>query len=219
MSSLAFMRWLESAPLRYDIGMRVITLGRVDRLYEAVAAAATRESGSRVLEIGCGTGAVTERLIAGGASVCAIDQNPEMIEQARARLAAVPEESVRFLERTAAEIDSLEEGAYDAVVASLCFSEMAPSERAFVLEEALGRLRPGGVLAVADELRPRHPGARVLVGFLRLPQAAAAWLIAGSLSQPIADLPGEISAAGFTLMGEQRWLCGSLGVILAERPR
>jgi hypothetical protein len=61
--------------------------------------------------------------------------------------------------------------------------------------------------------------ARAVVGLLRLPQAAAAWLIAGSLSHPIADLPGEISAAGFTLVNEQRWLCGSLGVVLAERPR
>jgi ubiquinone/menaquinone biosynthesis C-methylase UbiE len=199
--------------------MRIITLGRVTRLYDAVAAAATRESGAHVLEIGCGTGAVTERLVARGASVSAVDQNPEMIEQARSRLANAPAESVQFLERTAAEIDSLEEAAYDAVVASLCFSEMAPSERAFVLKEALRRLRPAGVLAVADELRPRGAAARALVGLLRLPQAAAGWLIAGSLSHPIADLPGEISSAGFTLVDEQRWLCGSLGVVLAERPR
>lgn len=219
MSSLAFMRWLESAPLRYDVGMRIITLGRVTRLYEAVATAAARESGARVLEIGCGTGAVTERLVARGVSVEAVEQNPEMIEQARVRLANAPEERVRFLERTAAEIDSLEVAAYDAVVASLCFSEMAPSERAFVLREALQRLRPGGVLAVADELRPRRPAARALISLLRLPQAAAAWLIAGSLSHPIADLPGEISAAGFANIAEQRWLCGSLGVVLAERPR
>jgi demethylmenaquinone methyltransferase/2-methoxy-6-polyprenyl-1,4-benzoquinol methylase len=213
------MRWLESAPFRYDTGMRIITLGRIAKLYDAVAAAAARESGARVLEIGCGTGAVTERLVARGASVSAVDQNPEMIEQARARLAGAPEDRVEFLERTAAEIDSLDEAAYDAVVASLCFSEMAPTERAFVLKEALRRLRPGGVLAVADELRPRQPAARALVGLLRVPQAAAAWLIAGSLSHPIADLPGEISAAGFTLVDEQRWLCGSLGVVLAERPR
>ena len=43
MSSLALMRLLESAPDRYDAGMRVITLGRVSQLHDAVArAAATR---------------------------------------------------------------------------------------------------------------------------------------------------------------------------------
>ena len=219
MSSLAFMRWLESAPLRYDTGMRIITLGRITPLYEAVAATAAPEVGWRVLEIGCGTGAVTERLVARGASVSAVDQNPEMIEQARVRLANAPEDRVRFIEQTAAEIDSLEEAAYHAVVASLCFSEMAISERAFVLKHARRCLRPGGVLVVADELRPRRQGARVLTALLRLPQAAAAWLIAGSLSHPIADLPSEISAAGFALIAEQRWLFGSLGMVLAERPQ
>ncbi len=41
MSSLALMRLLESTPERYDAGMRLITLGRVSDLHDAVAAAAT----------------------------------------------------------------------------------------------------------------------------------------------------------------------------------
>ena len=87
MSSLALMRWLESAPGRYDAGMRVVTLGCVGSVHEAVAALAAPAPGARVLEIGCGTGAVTERLVARGARVTALDQNPEMMEGARARLA------------------------------------------------------------------------------------------------------------------------------------
>ena len=37
MSSLALMRLLESAPARYDAGMRALTLGRVEELRDAVA--------------------------------------------------------------------------------------------------------------------------------------------------------------------------------------
>ena len=59
MSSLALMRFLERAPERYDAGMRLLTLGRVARLHAAVAEAAAPAPGARVLEIGCGTGAVT----------------------------------------------------------------------------------------------------------------------------------------------------------------
>jgi ubiquinone/menaquinone biosynthesis C-methylase UbiE len=51
------MRWLESAPERYDAGMRWITLGRAARVQAAVAEAATPTPGLAVLEIGCGTGA------------------------------------------------------------------------------------------------------------------------------------------------------------------
>ena len=69
MSSLALMRALESAPLRYDAGMRLLTLGRVDRLHSIVAEAAAAAPGGRVLEIGCGTGAVTARLVSLGARV------------------------------------------------------------------------------------------------------------------------------------------------------
>ena len=49
MSSLALMRWLESTPDRYDAGMRAVTLGRVDPLHEAVAAAAAPEPGRDVV--------------------------------------------------------------------------------------------------------------------------------------------------------------------------
>ena len=82
------MRWLESSPQRYDAGMRALTFGLVSALHAAVAEAAVRSPGDRVLEIGCGTGAVTQRLCARGARVTAIDQSPEMIEQAKARFEA-----------------------------------------------------------------------------------------------------------------------------------
>jgi demethylmenaquinone methyltransferase/2-methoxy-6-polyprenyl-1,4-benzoquinol methylase len=90
MSSLALMRWLEGSPERYDAGMRTLTFGRVERLHAAVAMAAVPddEAGVRVLEIGCGTGAVTALLVSRGAAVTALDQAPEMLEQAKARLGA-----------------------------------------------------------------------------------------------------------------------------------
>jgi demethylmenaquinone methyltransferase/2-methoxy-6-polyprenyl-1,4-benzoquinol methylase len=213
------MRWLESAPRRYDAGMRWLTLGCVGGLHAAVAEAAAARPGARVLEIGCGTGAVTARLVARGAEVTALDQNPEMLERARARLSAAPAGAVTWLERTAAELDQLAEAAFDAAVASLCLSEMSAGERAFVLRAAARRLRPGGVLAVADEVRPRGTGQRLVYSLLRLPQAVLAWLLAGSTSRPVRDLAGEIRAAGFAVQREQRWLLGSLAVVVAERPR
>jgi ubiquinone/menaquinone biosynthesis C-methylase UbiE len=215
-SSLALMRWLEGTPARYDAGMRLVTLGRVTPLHEAVAAAAAPAPGARVLEIGCGTGAVTARLAARGARVLALDQNAAMIERARERLAGRGDE-VELRECAAAEIDGLPAGAFDAVALSLALSEMSSSERVFVLRAAAARLRPGGVLVAADEVRPRSRLARALVGALRLPQAAAAWLLAGSLSHPLADLAGEVAGAGLRLRSERRWLLGSLAVLVAER--
>jgi ubiquinone/menaquinone biosynthesis C-methylase UbiE len=213
-SSLALMRWLESAPERYDAGMRIVTLGRVGGVHDAVAALAAPAPGARVLEIGCGTGAVTERLASRGASVTALDQNPEMMEGARARLArdAGVAARVEWYERTAAEIDTLPEAGFDAVVLCLVLSEMSAPERRFVLVEARRRLAPGGRLVAADEVQPARRAARAAFRALRAPQALLGWLLAGSVSHPLADLRGELEAAGFDVRSEQRWLLGSLAV-------
>ena len=212
MSTLALMRWLEGSPERYDAGMRVLTLGRVTQLHAAVVAASVAKPGDRVLEIGCGTGSVTARLVAAGARVTALDQAPAMLEQARARL---PEADVTWLEQTAAEIDRLPAAGFEAVVLCLCLSDMSRSERAFVLREATLRLAPGGRVVVADEVR-----AAGLAGLLqrlwRVPQAALGWLLVGSVSRPLTDLAGELRAAGLAIRAEQCWLLGSLALAVAE---
>ena len=215
MSSLALMRWLEATPERYDAGMRVVTLGRVTALHEAVAAAAAAAPGAEVLEIGCGTGAVTERLVRRGARVTALDQNPDMLEQARKRLAATEDADVRWLERTAAEIDTLPVGAFDAVVLSLSLSEMSGDERRFVLARARERLRPGGRVVAADEVRSNGAVQRTAQVLMRAPQGLAGWLLAGTVSHVVADLRGELQAAGLVVQHEQRWLLGTLALFVA----
>lgn len=217
MSSLALMRWLEGSPERYDVGMRVLTFGRVSALHTAVALAAVAKPGDRVLEIGCGTGTVTALLQARGARVTAIDQSPEMLEQARARLPADADPPVEWLEQTASEIDALPGEVYDAVVICLCLSDMSASERAFVLRESALRLAHGGRLVVADELRAPYGWRRIAQFLWRVPQAVLGWLLVGSLSRPIPDLTGELCAAGFQIIDEQAWLLGSLGLVEAER--
>jgi ubiquinone/menaquinone biosynthesis C-methylase UbiE len=214
MMSLALMRWLEAAPARYDAAMRLVTLGRVDVIHEAVAEAAADRAGRDVLEIGCGTGSVTERLLSRGATVTAIDENPEMIERARARLGG-RSEHLELLERGAAEIDRLPEAGCDAVVASLSLSEMSTSERAFVLREARRRLRAGGRLVIADEVLPQGVVQRFVFRLLRVPQAAIAWLGAGQVSKALPRLREEIAEAGFRVVDERRWLAGSLALFVA----
>jgi ubiquinone/menaquinone biosynthesis C-methylase UbiE len=218
MSSLALMRWLESAPKRYDTGMKLITLGRVDRIRDAMVEASGAAPGKRILEIGCGTGAVTERLVRRGSLVTSVDCNPEMIERAKNRLASAGPGEVEWIERTAAEIDRLPKAAFDAVVAAFSLSEMPQSERAFVLREAFERLRPGGALAVADEVTATALPARMLLAVLRLPQAAVASLIGGSPSRPLEHLRDEIQAAGFRVKATRTFLAGGFAAVGAERP-
>jgi ubiquinone/menaquinone biosynthesis C-methylase UbiE len=185
----------------------------VTRIHDALAACVTE--GSDVLEVGCGTGAVTRRLLEVGARVTALDQSPEMLEQARLRCADV-ELQPEWLERSAAEVDALPEAAFDVVVFSLCLSEMSRDERRYVLRAARGRLRPGGLLLAADEVIARGRLQRALHALLRGPQWLLGWLLAGFVSQPIPDLAAEIVEAGYVVQSEARWLAGSLALVHAE---
>ena len=217
MSSLVLMRILESAPARYDTGMRLLSLGAWAQRHEALAERAAPEPGRRILELGCGTGALTARLLERGARVVALDQNPEMLDQARTRLGDSVAGKLELHECTAAEIDRFGEAQFDAVAASLVLSEMSADERNYVLRRAARALRPGGVLVVADEVRPRRAWQRCLHALLRTPLALITWLVTGRLSRPVPDLGAEVSAAGLRLREERRSRLGTYALVVAER--
>jgi demethylmenaquinone methyltransferase/2-methoxy-6-polyprenyl-1,4-benzoquinol methylase len=212
------MRILESAPSRYDAGMRLLTLGGWDRSHRLIAERAVRGAGTRVLDVGCGTGALAARLLALGARVIGIDQDPQMLDRARERLAGTLPDRWALEERTAAELDRFEPGSFDAVTLSLVLSEMSPVEREFVLRAGARLLAPGGVLVCADEVRPRGRLARGLHRVARVPLALLAWLVTGGVTRPVPDLAAEVSAAGLRVTEERRSRLGSFSLVSAERP-
>ena len=129
MSTYVYMRILESAPRRYDLGLRILSLGRVTQMYELVAAAVV-DAGTtpHVLEIGCGTGNLTQVLLARGARVTAIDLNPEMLDIAQDKLRNVAGqvELVELHEIAAVEIaDRFPTEQFDAIAMTLALSEMS----------------------------------------------------------------------------------------------
>lgn len=214
MSTLALMRWLESSPERYDAGMRVLSFGRVARLHKAAANAALTQPGARVLEVGCGTGSVTRQLLERGATVTALDQSAEMLEAAQRRIGS-DTPGVTWLERSASEIDALDAGAFDRVLLCLCLSDMSRDERRYVLRASAERIRPGGRLVVADETRPRRVWQRALQALGRGPQWLAAWLLTGAVSRPVTRLREEFEASGFRVEMEERWLYGTLAILVS----
>jgi len=216
-STYVLMRILESAPKRYERGMRLLTFGRIDRAYASVARRIG--SGQRVLDIGCGTGALTRRIAQRGAAVKGIDVNPEMLAIARRRLG---EESVDGLaelaEEGVAELDAEPDASYDAVVSGLCFAELSEDELAFTLAQVTRILKRGGRLFVADEVRPRHFAARVLNAFIRIPLVVVTYLLTQQTTHAVQDLPAAMSAAGLRVVSETRSALGTFGVFMADKP-
>jgi demethylmenaquinone methyltransferase/2-methoxy-6-polyprenyl-1,4-benzoquinol methylase len=217
MSTYVYMRILESAPQRYDLGLRLLSLGRIATVYEAVAEAAVA-AGPRVLEIGCGTGNLTRRLLERGTAVTAIDINPDMLAVARAKLAGM-DAKLDIREMAAVEVaDRFAAASFDAVASTLALSEMSEDEQAYVLGAAYRVLRPGGRIVVADEVRPHGLPARIAHALVRWPLAVLTYMLTQTSTHAVSDLGGLVRGAGFRI-AEERTLRGGSGMVVGERPQ
>ena len=215
--SAVFMRVLESTPDRYDAVMHALTLGRVERSYDRLAAGL--EAGWRVLDVGAGTGALALRAAERGCEVVAIDVNSGMLATARRKAeAAGLAEAVEWHEIGVAELDRFPAAGFDAVCSGLCLSELTADERRYFLNQAFRLLRPAGMLLLADEVVA--PGlAGVLLRAARIPLSALTWLLAGSTTRAVPDLDWLVERAGFEIVETERGLLGGWQELVARRPR
>jgi ubiquinone/menaquinone biosynthesis C-methylase UbiE len=198
MSTYVFMKVLESAPSRYDRGIRILTMGRLDKTYDRLASHI--ESGQKVLDLGCGTGALTLRAARIGARVKGIDVNTQMLEITREKaVGAGLTENLELAEMGVAELGSEETESYDVVMSGLCFSELTEDEVVYTLKQVKRILRPEGLLLVADEVRPRSIAMSLISWLIRLPLVIITYLITQTTTSAVRDLPERIREAGFSI--------------------
>lgn len=217
MSTYVLMRLLESAPHRYDLGIRLLTLGAVDRAYDRLAG--HFEAGQRILDIGCGTGALTLRAARRGATVKGIDINPEMLEiaQSRAREAGL-EDRIEFREMGVAELDGEPPESFDIVMSGLCFSELGEGELDFGLAQAKRILKPTGRLIVSDEVKPSGRIRRVVLSVIRAPVVILTYFISGQTTHALENLPDRVKKEGFMLEAVRWSAMGSFIELVVRKP-
>lgn len=211
MSTLVYMKMLEQTPAKYDRGMRILTLGRIDRIKHDIASTWI-EPGHVVLEIGCGTGSLAALMTERGAHVTGIDISEPMLDVARG-LAPKAE----FLHMTATEIDQLEPGRFDRIVTTLAFSELSDAELEYVLRASLGLLKPGGKLVVADEVRPAAWWQRLVFYLMRWPLAVLTFLLTQNTTHALKDFEKRLEEAAYRVLFFDRYLMGALALIVAEK--
>jgi ubiquinone/menaquinone biosynthesis C-methylase UbiE len=144
----------------------------------------------RILELGCGTGILTEQMLKAcpGASVTGIDISPEMLDTARKK----PHLSGASF--VACDIRRAWPGRnYDAVVTSLCLHHVSPREREQIIGRAVRNLKPGGRFICGDIFRAEEDWeeeilTRVWEQSMRDAGASEA-VVTGMLAQRIRRLP------------------------------
>jgi ubiquinone/menaquinone biosynthesis C-methylase UbiE len=215
--SYVYMKVLESAPERYERGMRVLTLGRIERVRAAIAG--RLRPGSRVLDLGCGTGALAVQLARKGCQVTGVDISLAMLAQAAQRVRqAGLEEQITLRQLGAVNLDTaFDDGSFDVVVSTLVFSELSDDEIAYTLAECWRVLRSRGKLLIADEVLPGSVLGRIATFLFRLPFLLAAFVLTQNTTHRVAGLAKRVEESGFRILDIGSYLAGTLQLFAAEK--
>jgi demethylmenaquinone methyltransferase/2-methoxy-6-polyprenyl-1,4-benzoquinol methylase len=136
-----------SVPARYDAINAAVFLGGSRRLRRRLVRELDVRPGHRVLELGCGSGQVTEQLAATGADVTAVDALRSMLARAAERAPGAT-----FVEADITTVDV--PGAYDRIVLSFVLHNFDAAGRRAVLEQSAARLPVDGSIGILDWALP-----------------------------------------------------------------
>jgi malonyl-CoA O-methyltransferase len=108
--------------------------------------------GLEVLELGCGTGRHTARLVSAGAQVTAVDFSEEMMRRAREKIVS---RSAAFVQHDLTRPLPFADASFDRVFSFLVFEHL--HDLPAVFQEVARVCRPGGQVAITD----LHPVMRL----------------------------------------------------------
>jgi ubiquinone/menaquinone biosynthesis C-methylase UbiE len=218
MFSYIFMKILESRPSRYDKGINILTGGHAKRIKRKIVDRWIRP-GLEILDIGCGTGELLELAARAGARVSGIDISEGMLSIAQNRIKKIEALGKNKLYHAGViELDRLfDDKSFDVVTSTLVFSELYTAERQWAYTEIRRILHDSGLFILAGEVRPNSIVKRFLHFLVRLPLAIVTYLIAQTGTRAVPDMAGELTRAGFEVLGEQRSLLESFSVVWARK--
>jgi ubiquinone/menaquinone biosynthesis C-methylase UbiE len=152
------MRWARY----YDLGFNIFTLGRARALRQMTVTLAEIAAGDVVLDVGCGTGALTMaagRVVGATGHVHGIDPSPDMIAVAR-RKATRSDAPIDYQIASVAALP-FPDGTFDAVVNCLVMHHLLDDLKHRAVTEMRRVLRPGGRLLIVDFRRSKGHGGHL----------------------------------------------------------
>ncbi|MDP3073797.1 MAG: class I SAM-dependent methyltransferase [Opitutaceae bacterium] len=197
--------WL--VPVVYDLGAPALfsPLGGWDTLREQALDTFEVRAGEHVLELGCGTGGITEKLIKRGACVTAIDRSEPMLKRARRR---APSATI-----IRADIRSLQcERRFDRVLLAFVLHHLDAETRMHALRFARRVLAPEGTIGIVDWVKPTGDiRRRCLQIYLTLlePPCAKDWTDEGFES--------HLRRAELTILKDRSFARGFVRLVVAGR--
>ncbi len=210
----------------YDRMNLLMTAGR-DGRWRRLAVAAAQPRGARVLDIGAGTGDLSEELRRAGArEVVSLDVSGAMLIRAREKYGA---ERIDWLQGDALQLP-FPDAAFDAVASAFVLRNLP--DLPVALAEMARVLQPGGRLVGLDITHPPDtPWGRVLRFGFEQGVTRVAGLVSGDRSAyrylphsltgypPADELARMLQAAGLEQVSYQRLSMGAVALHVGQRSR
>ena len=151
------MKFIEQIPERYDRMIGFLTLGGHTEAQRLMLEHI--HPGTRILDIGCGTGTFLLEAASRGAICVGVDAAVPMLNVFRKKLESVSEEvrsRITIIHQSATLLEkSVPQGGFDMITSSLMLGELPTLVLDAVLKQIPGLLRPEARLFIADELWPQ----------------------------------------------------------------
>ena len=156
------LRLFAGLPRRYDLAGALLSFGQDPRWRRTMVRGIGAAPGDRVLDVATGTGMVATALVRRyGCSVVGLDQSPEMLAGARAKLEADPRLAARVeLVRGEAESLPFADGEFDHLTFTYLLRYV--DDPAATLSELARVVKPGGHVASLEFMVPPNLPARSL---------------------------------------------------------
>ena len=104
------------------------------------------------------------------------------------------------------------------MTSGLCLSELSEDEVRYALKQVARILRPGGLLLIADEIKPRGFVHRLIHSVVRAPLVVFTYIITQQTVHPASNLSEKLKAAGFAIVSVHLNRLGSFGEFVATKP-
>jgi len=151
-----------------------------------------------VLDVGCGTGFVSEEMVArfGTARITGVDPSAGMLDRFREKLAGLPV-AATLIEAGVHDMD-VPDAAFDAVVSGMAFHWFP--EKPAALAAMARRVRPGGVLGILASGTGTDDEFRVILEDIEPPVPRAWTEVFGAIHRSAEQLTGYMEDAGLEVI-------------------
>lgn len=218
MASYVFMKILESSAQRYDVGINILSLGQSNKVKREIVENYITV-GDKVLEIGCGTGTLAILCAEKGASVTGFDISPHMLDIAKKKIQEKNlTDGLQLKQMGAIEMDkAFDNETFDKIVSTLVFSELYSDEQKYISWQAYRVLKHGGLVIVADEIKPNSLAKRILQLLVRIPLMVITYILTQTSTKALKNITSLLTDAGFEIVYHKKSHFDSFGLCVARK--